>query len=145
MHLQPLFATHVAFGGDVSARLFERGLCLPSGSALTDGQQDRVVAAVLGTQALTVPVGFSQTALFRPTQSRCPAEVGHRWRRQAGAATVSTTSSQWLQFSERPLTASRYARCSSSVTGPTPSSTSSTARTGVTSAAVPVMKSSSAR
>ena len=48
MHLQPIFASHVAFGGDVGARLFERGLCLPSGSALSDEAQDRVVAAVLG-------------------------------------------------------------------------------------------------
>ena len=46
MHLQPVFAPHAAFGGDVSARLFERGLCLPSGSSLTDEDQDRVVATV---------------------------------------------------------------------------------------------------
>jgi pyridoxal phosphate-dependent aminotransferase EpsN len=47
MHLQPIFAAHHAFGGDVSARLFERGLCLPSGSSLTQEDQDRVVATVL--------------------------------------------------------------------------------------------------
>ncbi len=47
MHLQPIFASHAMFGGDVSARLFERGLCLPSGSSLTDEDQDRVVATVL--------------------------------------------------------------------------------------------------
>ncbi len=46
MHLQPVFALHVAFGGDVAARLFDRGLCLPSGSSLTDEDQDRVVATV---------------------------------------------------------------------------------------------------
>ena len=50
MHLQPLFAARPSFGGAVSARLFERGLCLPSGSALTDAQQDRVVAGVLGAR-----------------------------------------------------------------------------------------------
>jgi dTDP-4-amino-4,6-dideoxygalactose transaminase len=50
MHLQPLFASHASFGGDVSARLFERGLCLPSGSALTDDEQDRVVAAILASR-----------------------------------------------------------------------------------------------
>jgi dTDP-4-amino-4,6-dideoxygalactose transaminase len=50
MHLQPVFAAHETFGGDTSARLFERGLCLPSGSALTDEQQDRVVAGVLGAR-----------------------------------------------------------------------------------------------
>ena len=47
MHLQPVYASHTMFGGDVSARIFERGLCLPSGSALTDEDQDRVVATVL--------------------------------------------------------------------------------------------------
>jgi len=47
MQLQPIFASHHSFGGDVSARLFERGLCLPSGSSLTDADQDRVVATIL--------------------------------------------------------------------------------------------------
>ena len=47
MHLQPVFAGHEAFGGDVSARLFERGLCLPSGSSLSEDDQDRVVATIL--------------------------------------------------------------------------------------------------
>jgi dTDP-4-amino-4,6-dideoxygalactose transaminase len=47
MHLQPVYASHDAFGGDVSARLFERGLCLPSGSSLTAEDQDRVVATML--------------------------------------------------------------------------------------------------
>jgi pyridoxal phosphate-dependent aminotransferase EpsN len=50
MHLQPIFASHVAFGGDVSARLFERGLCLPTGTALTVDQQDRVAATILSTR-----------------------------------------------------------------------------------------------
>jgi dTDP-4-amino-4,6-dideoxygalactose transaminase len=47
MHLQPVFSTAPMFGGEVSAGLFERGLCLPSGSSLTVGDQDRVCAAVL--------------------------------------------------------------------------------------------------
>ena len=51
MHLQPVFAGFPIFGGDVSARLFERGLCLPSGSAMTDDDQDRVVATVLATHS----------------------------------------------------------------------------------------------
>ncbi len=46
MHLQPVFETDPAYGGDVSARLFELGLCLPSGSALSDDDQDRVVAGL---------------------------------------------------------------------------------------------------
>ena len=50
MHLQPVFAPQHAFGGDVSARLFERGLCLPTGSSLSDADQDRVVATILGAR-----------------------------------------------------------------------------------------------
>jgi dTDP-4-amino-4,6-dideoxygalactose transaminase len=46
MHLQPVFAGDPVYGGDVSARLFERGLCLPSGSALSIADQDRVVACL---------------------------------------------------------------------------------------------------
>jgi pyridoxal phosphate-dependent aminotransferase EpsN len=50
MHLQPIFATHHAFGGEVSGRAFERGLCLPSGSSLSDADQDRVVATLLAAR-----------------------------------------------------------------------------------------------
>jgi dTDP-4-amino-4,6-dideoxygalactose transaminase len=44
MHLQPIFAGCRVLGGAVSAGLFEKGLCLPSGSSLTDGDRARVVA-----------------------------------------------------------------------------------------------------
>ncbi|HEY1316323.1 MAG TPA: aminotransferase class I/II-fold pyridoxal phosphate-dependent enzyme [Gaiella sp.] len=50
MHLQPIFASQASFGGEVSARLFERGLCLPSGSSLTDEDQDRVVRTILAAR-----------------------------------------------------------------------------------------------
>jgi dTDP-4-amino-4,6-dideoxygalactose transaminase len=50
MHLQPVFAGSPIYGGDVSARLFERGLCLPSGSAMSDDDQTRVVATLLATR-----------------------------------------------------------------------------------------------
>ena len=49
MHLQPLFRGVPVVGGGVSERLFERGLCLPSGSALTDLELERVVATLLET------------------------------------------------------------------------------------------------
>jgi len=42
MHLQPVFSGEQAFGGDVAARLFANGLCLPSGSSLSTEDQDRV-------------------------------------------------------------------------------------------------------
>jgi dTDP-4-amino-4,6-dideoxygalactose transaminase len=47
MHLQPFYRDAPVYGGEVSALLFERGLCLPSGSALTDADQDRIVEIVL--------------------------------------------------------------------------------------------------
>ncbi len=47
MHLQPVFASNRAFGGEVSADLFTHGLCLPSGSALSDADLDRVVSRFL--------------------------------------------------------------------------------------------------
>ena len=50
MHLQPVLADNPMYGGHVSARLFERGLCLPSGSAMTDDDQDRVVNTILATR-----------------------------------------------------------------------------------------------
>ena len=46
MHLQPVFAGCRVVGGSVSERLFEQGLCLPSGSDLTRGDVERVAAAV---------------------------------------------------------------------------------------------------
>ncbi len=48
MHLQPVYRDAPVYGGEVSARLFERGLCLPSGSALTDDDQRRIAELVLG-------------------------------------------------------------------------------------------------
>ena len=49
MHLQPFYRDAPVYGGTVSAGLFERGLCLPSGSALTDDDQLRIVEIVRAT------------------------------------------------------------------------------------------------
>jgi pyridoxal phosphate-dependent aminotransferase EpsN len=46
MHLQPVFAGCDRHGGAVAEDLFSRGLCLPSGSNLTQGQLERVVGIV---------------------------------------------------------------------------------------------------
>lgn len=43
MHLQPVFEGYETYGGDVSARLFQNGLCLPSGSSMTEGDRQRVI------------------------------------------------------------------------------------------------------
>lgn len=46
MHLQPVFQQYEVIGGAVSEMLFERGLCLPSGTAMTDEQLDRIIFVV---------------------------------------------------------------------------------------------------
>jgi pyridoxal phosphate-dependent aminotransferase EpsN len=46
MHLQPVFAGFEAVGGAVVEELFRRGLCLPSGSNLTEADLQRVVEVV---------------------------------------------------------------------------------------------------
>jgi dTDP-4-amino-4,6-dideoxygalactose transaminase len=46
MHLQPVFARNRVYGGAVSEALFRDGLCLPSGSAMTDKDVERVAAVV---------------------------------------------------------------------------------------------------
>ena len=51
MHLQPVYRDAPVYGGEVSARLFEQGLCLPSGSALGEDDQRRVVETLLATRA----------------------------------------------------------------------------------------------
>lgn len=42
MHLQPVFHDEAYFGGNVAERLFNNGLCLPSGSNLTDRDRERI-------------------------------------------------------------------------------------------------------
>ncbi|GAB2957892.1 aminotransferase class I/II-fold pyridoxal phosphate-dependent enzyme [Hymenobacter coalescens] len=46
LHLQPLYAAAAMYGGHVCEDLFHRGLCLPSGSAMTDADVRRVVQAL---------------------------------------------------------------------------------------------------
>ena len=46
MHLQPVFSGCRVRGGEVSAALFEHGLCLPSGTALTDADLERIAGIV---------------------------------------------------------------------------------------------------
>jgi dTDP-4-amino-4,6-dideoxygalactose transaminase len=46
MHQQPIFANTKAYLNGVSDELFENGLCLPSGSNLTDEEFDRIFEAL---------------------------------------------------------------------------------------------------
>ena len=47
MHLQPVFKDCAYYGGDVSEGLFKNGLCLPSGSNLTDEDRERIKTSLL--------------------------------------------------------------------------------------------------
>ena len=42
MHLQPIFERYPYYGSDVAEALFDNGLCLPSGSNLTDKDRERI-------------------------------------------------------------------------------------------------------
>jgi len=46
MHLQPVFDGCESVGGRVAAALFRDGLCLPSGSTLSQDDLSRVVEGV---------------------------------------------------------------------------------------------------
>jgi len=46
MHLQPVFKDCRIHGGAVGRRLFELGLCLPSGSSLVEAERQRVMAGI---------------------------------------------------------------------------------------------------
>ncbi len=52
MHLQPVFSSGAMAGkagGEVAEDLFRRGLCLPSGTAMTDDDLDRIVTVIRST------------------------------------------------------------------------------------------------
>lgn len=46
MHLQPVFAEAPYYGGKIAETLFENGLCLPSGSNLSNDDRNRIEAVV---------------------------------------------------------------------------------------------------
>lgn len=46
MHMQPVFADAPYYGQKVSENLFDHGLCLPSGSSLTDTEVARVIDCI---------------------------------------------------------------------------------------------------
>ena len=50
MHLQPVFKRCRVRGGEVSESLFEKGLCLPSGTQLTEDDLDRITGIIQSCQ-----------------------------------------------------------------------------------------------
>jgi pyridoxal phosphate-dependent aminotransferase EpsN len=47
LHLQPVFRGCCCYGGGVAEALFEQGLCLPSGSGMSDESRGRVIDLVM--------------------------------------------------------------------------------------------------
>jgi len=47
LHLQPVFAQAEYHGRGVSDQIFERGLCVPSGSGMSDGERNRVIDSMV--------------------------------------------------------------------------------------------------
>jgi dTDP-4-amino-4,6-dideoxygalactose transaminase len=46
MHMQPLYEDCPNYGTSVDRRLFETGICLPSGSNMTDEERGRISRAL---------------------------------------------------------------------------------------------------
>lgn len=46
MHMQPVYESAPYYGGNIAEKLFDRGLCLPSSSCLTDKEVYRVVNSI---------------------------------------------------------------------------------------------------
>ncbi len=46
LHLQPIYKNKVCFGGELAADLFERGICLPSGSGMSGHERQRVIDTI---------------------------------------------------------------------------------------------------
>jgi dTDP-4-amino-4,6-dideoxygalactose transaminase len=46
MHLQPVFSSYAYFGNNISEKLFNNGLCLPSSSNLTDNDRERITKVI---------------------------------------------------------------------------------------------------
>lgn len=51
MHMQPVFTDVEMHGGEVCEALFQSGLCLPSGTSMTDKDQNRVIEIIKQCQS----------------------------------------------------------------------------------------------
>lgn len=55
MHLQPAYQQYEVIGGSISEALFRDGLCLPSGSSLSDADIDRISTTIRNLARNTAP------------------------------------------------------------------------------------------
>ena len=78
MHLQPVFKESRVRGGDVSERLFETGICLPSGSALTAEDLTRVCAVVSRVHETTARPRVAPQAMSEKRPNRGSRQIGRK-------------------------------------------------------------------
>ena len=46
MHMQPIYESAPFYGNGTSESLFDKGLCLPSSSSLTDNDVEKVITSI---------------------------------------------------------------------------------------------------
>jgi pyridoxal phosphate-dependent aminotransferase EpsN len=74
LHLQPLFADCRTRGGAVAERLFKDGLCLPSGSSLTEEDLQRICTLVRRVHLRKAE--FGEPSVFAPRDTRPSGATG---------------------------------------------------------------------
>jgi hypothetical protein len=87
MHLQPVFQGCRVIGGSVADHLFERGLCLPSGTQMTDADVTRVIGGLLATPRRAA--GLGRAGRGRPGTGPSLDSVRGRNRRGSSSSNAS--------------------------------------------------------
>ena len=78
MHMQPLYVDAPMSGGSAAEQHYAQGLCLPSGSSLSEQQQSRVIdtfidaVSTMGTTDLTTNIDL-RTRWMTPTHTPASA------------------------------------------------------------------------
>lgn len=85
LHLQPLFSESEIAGGVVAERFWRQGLCVPSGTTMTDAEQDHVI------EALRIAIGADLDPRTMDLEAIQSASRGFRRRQKE---TSSATSGQ---------------------------------------------------
>lgn len=80
MHLQPVFAGYPVVGGAVAEDLFNRGLCLPSGSDLSESDLERVAGVIRRVAGVRAQEPTWRSDAFRGAAAMAAKLHSHRVR-----------------------------------------------------------------
>ena len=97
LHLQPVYAGAPIVGGAVCASVFERGLCLPTGSALSPAEVQRVVDIISSLCQSLAQQGLcngGDSVANMPINVACPVSCQVC---KAPAVTTTTTTRTFTQ------------------------------------------------